>query len=162
MSLRIAHTGHAEVHSDAPPEAVWPLVADVTRIGEWSGECLRARWLGGAHGPAVGVRFRGYNRARRVLRWSRTNELITVDEPHVISWRTLPSLRYPDSTEWRIKITADGTGSTITQDYRILRIPVLLDRLFALAIPAHRDRNAGLAADLGRLAAAAARTSPTH
>jgi len=161
MSPRLARTGHAEVHSDAPPEAVWPLVADVTRIGEWSGECVRARWLGGAVEPAVGVRFRGYNRAGLLRRWSRTNELITVDAPHAIAWRTLPSLRYRDSTEWRLRITADGAGSTITQDYQVVHMPALLERLLALVMPMHRDRNAGLAADLSRLAAAAARASLT-
>jgi hypothetical protein len=162
MSAHIARTGHAQVHADAAPEAVWALVADVTRVGEWSGECLRARWLGDAHAPAVGARFRGYNRARRVIRWSRANELITVDPPREIAWRTLPSVRYPDSTEWRIRITPAGTGSTITQDYRVVKMPALLDRLFALVIPAHRDRDAGLRDDLGRLAVAAARTSPAH
>jgi hypothetical protein len=29
-------------------EAVWRVVADVTRTGEWSHECLHVSWLGGA------------------------------------------------------------------------------------------------------------------
>ena len=28
------------------PELVWDLVADVTRVGGWSPECIRAAWSG--------------------------------------------------------------------------------------------------------------------
>lgn len=48
------------VHIDAPPEKVWDLVSDVTRIGEFSPETFEAEWLDGATGPAVGAKFRGH------------------------------------------------------------------------------------------------------
>jgi len=44
---RVARTCRAEVIADAPVEAVWRVVADVTRTGEWSHECLQVSWLGG-------------------------------------------------------------------------------------------------------------------
>ena len=48
------------VHMNAPPEQVWDLVSDVTRIGSYSPETFEAEWLDGATGPAVGARFRGH------------------------------------------------------------------------------------------------------
>lgn len=36
----------------APPEQVWDLVSDMTRMGEWSPEAPGGKWLGGASGPA--------------------------------------------------------------------------------------------------------------
>jgi uncharacterized protein YndB with AHSA1/START domain len=48
------------VHIDAPPEKVWDLISDVTRIGDYSPETFEAEWLDGATGPAVGARFRGH------------------------------------------------------------------------------------------------------
>lgn len=48
------------VHMAAPPERVWELVSDVTRIGRYSPETFEAEWLDGATGPAVGARFRGH------------------------------------------------------------------------------------------------------
>ena len=48
------------VHMAAPPERVWSLVSDVTRIGSYSPETFEAEWLDGADGPAVGARFRGH------------------------------------------------------------------------------------------------------
>ena len=38
-------TATAEEVVTARPELVWDLIADVTRIGEWSPECIRAAWL---------------------------------------------------------------------------------------------------------------------
>ncbi len=50
------------VHIDAPPERVWELVSDVTRIGRYSPETFEAEWLDDAEGPAAGARFRGHVR----------------------------------------------------------------------------------------------------
>ena len=52
MTVRIA----------APPDRVWDLVSDVTRIGEFSPETFEAQWLDGADGPRPGARFRGHVR----------------------------------------------------------------------------------------------------
>ena len=48
------------VHMTAPPQRIWELVSDVTRIGSYSPETFEAEWLGGATGPAVGAQFRGH------------------------------------------------------------------------------------------------------
>ena len=45
-----------------PAEQVWTMVADLTRMGEWSPENQGGTWLKGADGPAPGVKFRGVNR----------------------------------------------------------------------------------------------------
>ena len=57
-------TGSASVHIDRPPAEVWAAVTDVTRMGEWSPECVAARWVGGATGPAAGAVFEGDNEAK--------------------------------------------------------------------------------------------------
>lgn len=54
--------GEAQVYIEAPPDKVFQLVSDVTRMGEWSPECRRCRWLDGVSSPVVGTRFRGQNR----------------------------------------------------------------------------------------------------
>jgi hypothetical protein len=55
----------------ADPGAVWRLVSDVTRMGEWSPETTSCRWIDGASSPVVGARFRGSNR-HQFRRWSTT------------------------------------------------------------------------------------------
>ena len=53
-------SGEVSLHIDAPPEKVWDLVSDVTRIGEFSPETFEARWRRGSTGPEVGARFKGH------------------------------------------------------------------------------------------------------
>lgn len=146
-----------EVVVDATVPQVWEVISDVTRTGEWSHECHTARWLGNTEGPSPGARFRGRNRAGWA-RWGRTCELTTVDPPSEIAWRTVPTLLFPDSTQWRIHLQATNDGRTlITQSFTVLHTPWLLDRLYARLIPTHQDRDARLAGDLARLGAAAGR-----
>jgi hypothetical protein len=156
---KLRRNGQVEATSTAPPEAVWAIVSDVTRIGEWSHECREAGLLDGAKAPAPGVRFQGRNTIGRV-RWARTNEMVRVDAPREFAWRTVPSRMYPDSTEWTISIEpVAGGGCRITQRFVVLKLGPIMDRLIWLVTPAHRDRLPALEADLVRLAAAAAATS---
>ena len=60
MSLFRPLGGEVSLHMDAPPEKVWALVSDVTRIGEFSPETFEARWTRGSTGPEVGASFKGH------------------------------------------------------------------------------------------------------
>ena len=140
---------------DAPIESVWRVVADVTRTGEWSHECHHVAWLDGATGAAPRVRFRGRNRSGW-LRWSRTCEVLVVDAPHQIAWRTIPTRLFVDSTDWRISLEAEGTGTRIVQSFRVTRCPDWWEWLVARANTPHIDRSAALTADLHRIGEVAA------
>ena len=158
---QVQKKSHVEVVVDATVPQLWEVIADVTRIGEWSHECHAARWLDGADRPSPGVRFRGRNRAGWA-RWGRTCEIVTVDPPRAIVWRTVPTPLFPDSTQWRIELEPTSDGRTlITQSFTVLRAPWLLDRLYARVIPAHQNRDARLAQDLARAGAAARRGART-
>src|SRR5664280_2834791 len=61
------------LHIDAPPDKVWGLVSDITKMGEYSPEVIEAEWMDGATGPAVGARYRGHvkrNENWPVLYWT--------------------------------------------------------------------------------------------
>jgi len=150
---RVQTSGRVEVEVDAPPDAVWDVVRDVTRVGEWSHECRTAVWLDGASEARPGTRFRGRNVAG-VFRWGRVCEVVSAD-PWELTWRTVPSRFYPDRTTWTIRLReAEGGGTRIEQTFDGLG-PELLLRLYGLVIPAHRDRTEKLAGDLRRLGAVA-------
>jgi hypothetical protein len=57
----------AETVIDAPAEAIWAVVCDVTRVGEWSGECRGCSWVGEVGTATPGSRFRGANRRSWLL-----------------------------------------------------------------------------------------------
>ena len=146
----IPRTGRVDTFVAAPVDAVWRVVSDVTRVGEWSHECRRVEWLDGATTAAPGARFRGTNKAGPWT-WSRINEIVVADRPRTLSWRTVPTLLFPDSSEWRIELEPVDGGTRITQSYQILRAPAVLARLYPLIIPTHRGRSTGLTDDLRRL-----------
>src|SRR5260370_13087679 len=62
----------------APPDALYAMVSDVTRTGEWSPENRGGRWLDKTIGPSVGARFRGSNR-RGFRRWATTCTVVVAD-----------------------------------------------------------------------------------
>ena len=152
----LPRSGRCEATTTASPEAVWAIVGDPTRVGEWSHECGGAEWVDGATSARPGARFRGRNRVGR-SRWSRVCEVVTVDAPRELSWRTVPTRLYPDSTRWTITVEAVDSGSRIEQRFEVLKLNPVFDRLFYLLVPAHRDRSAALRDDIARLGAAAER-----
>lgn len=149
-SMRLAPTAEATAHINAPPELVWDVVADITRQDRWSCEATACQWLAPAQGPTVGARFRGHNR-RGFRRWTRTNEVVAAEPGRTLVWRTLASRLYPDSTEWRIGLVADGSGTAITESYQITKLPRPVEIFFYWFNPTHRDRRQDLETDLNRL-----------
>ena len=63
----------------APSASLWTLVADLTRMGEWSTENMGGSWVKGATGPALGAKFKGAN-AHGSKKWT-TMATITSCEP---------------------------------------------------------------------------------
>jgi uncharacterized protein YndB with AHSA1/START domain len=139
-----------DVVVDAPPTAVWEVVGDPRRTGDWSHECVDVTFVDGSLEPAVGARFRGRNRVGRTG-WTRTCEIVDYEPGREISWRTVPTLVYRDSTIWTITVEPEGDGTRVTQRYEVVKLGPVTDRLFYLMVPAHRDRHDALEADLRRI-----------
>lgn len=148
-----ARQGQVEIHTDASPQDVWSLVANLDRMGEWSPECYRVIWLDGAKAPAqVGARFKGKNRWGPV-RWSMTCEVKTADPGREISWSTVKGGR--DVVSWRYRFEAEGTGTRIVESFEVHSLP-LSARLFEDVLMVNRDvrREAAMRATLERIKAA--------
>ena len=153
---------HAEVDVvvDASPTAVWEVVGDPRRTGEWSHECLEVQFVDGDAAPALGARFRGRNRVGR-NGWTRTCEIVGYDPGREISWRTVPTqLVYRDSTIWTITVEPEGAGTRITQRYEVVKLGPIFDRFIYQFVPVHRDRTEALTNDLQRIGEVARAPEP--
>ncbi len=150
---RIQHLGSVAVVVPAPIDAVWDVVRDPTRVGQWSHECVDSRWVGGATEARPGARFRGRNR-QGPFRWGRLCEVLRV-EPHELVWRTVPTRLYPDSTQWALRLTpaqagGDTAGTRIEQTFQVVKSS-WLEPIYATVVPAHRQRSTALQRDLARI-----------
>jgi uncharacterized protein YndB with AHSA1/START domain len=145
MSLPTTATRSIEVA--APPEAVYDLLADVTRMGEWSPECTRCEWQGTP--GEVGSRFTGHNRSGPA-RWSTTAEVLVADRPAEFTFATLHKGSPATRWSYRLEPTAAG-GTRLSESFEAISTPWLIaiaERTFV------RNRQAQLEAGLDRTLAA--------
>ena len=104
---------------EAPPDRVYALVADVTRMPEFSPEILECRWLDGATGPALGARFSARNKAARGPSWGNKPVITALDPGRSISWaRTEP---FAGTVEWSYRFEPDGGATRVTERYDVTR-----------------------------------------
>jgi uncharacterized protein YndB with AHSA1/START domain len=105
---------------DAPPERVWDLVSDVTRIGRYSPETFEAEWIDGATGPAVGARFRGHVKRNQKGPVYWTMCTVTASEPGRTFAFGVGSPGKPPLNVWRYDIApAAGGGSDVTESFTL-------------------------------------------
>ena len=115
--MKRATQGAVTVHVDASPECVYALVSDVTRMGDWSPETHRCRWVG-TEGPVPGARFKGHNRRGRA-RWSNTLVVVSAEPGHEFSFRrdVLPC----GVCDWRYSMELEGGGTRLTESYEVVK-----------------------------------------
>jgi uncharacterized protein YndB with AHSA1/START domain len=113
-------TAAAEEVVAARPELVWDLVAEVTRVGGWSPECVGAAWLGEPGRPRPGARFTGHNRFPNGFEYEVTCVVTDADRPRTFAWVVLDDSGDParPSSSWRYRIDPlPGGGCRVRQRF---------------------------------------------
>ena len=134
----------------APPERLYAIVTDIAKMGRLSPECTGGKWLDGATGPAVGARFKGFNR-RGIARWSTTNRVVAADAGREFAFETQQS-----GTRWRYRFEPDADGTRVTESREPWRDRPLIARVFSTlalgGVGRHDDEmREGMRATLERL-----------
>ena len=108
-------TGSASVVINRDPAAVFALITDVTRTGEWSPECIAGRWVGDATGPAVGAKFEGDNTlvigGMTLKRWTTTSEVTECVHGERFAFLA------EEYTTWRYVLEPVGDGTRVTESF---------------------------------------------
>ncbi|KZS71107.1 hypothetical protein A4G29_06250 [Mycobacterium kansasii] len=132
---------------------MYDLIADVTRMGDWSPECYRCEWLDGVSTAAPGARFRGYNRLG-LMRWERTAVVGTAERGHEFSFTTVNDGAGREETRWRYTMEPTPSGTLLTESFEFLWCS-MVNRLAEAAIPRGRQMDRGIQETLRRIKKAA-------
>ena len=130
---------HAEVtvHMNAPADAIWAVVSDITRTPEFSPEVFESEWLGGATGPALGARFRGHVRRNEKGPVYWTTCKITHCEPgRDFGFAVMAGNR--SINNWRYRLSPTGGETDVTESFAMT--PSLPTRVYWLALGWARGR----------------------
>ncbi|MGY1682168.1 SRPBCC family protein [Geodermatophilus sp. SYSU D01176] len=141
----------------APPDEVYELVADISRMGEWSPECRQCAWTGGATGPAVGARFKARNKGRRGPGWFNTPVVIVAEVGREFAFnRNGPGI---GSYTWRYVLEPTPSGTRLTESYEVERpLPKAMSWLtekWTGSADRDADLHEGMQTTLSRIKAAA-------
>ena len=144
---------HAEATVAAPPEKVWALLTDFSRMPEWSPELVRMVPLKPG-GLRVGQWYLGVNR-RKAIVWPTRSVLAVLEPGRTLAWDTKSS-----GARWIWEISPDPAGTRVVHRRPVPSGVTLLSRAFApLALGGsdeHADElEAGMAQTVARLKAAA-------
>ncbi|MUL41249.1 SRPBCC family protein [Streptomonospora sp. PA3] len=117
-----------EARIAAPAARVWGLVTDIALPAEHSPELMRAEWLDAAQGPALGARFAGHNRSRRLGEWRTVCEVVEFSPERAFGWAVLdadgrfgPPADDPDQpmAVWRYTLEPEGGGTLLRYGVRL-------------------------------------------
>ena len=111
----------AVVHGSAstiirrPAAEVFAVVSDITRMGEWSPECVAGRWVPPATGPEIGAVFEGDIVAAvgpvTLKKWTTSSEVTACDPGTAFEFVA------EGYTTWRYELTEHDGATTLTESF---------------------------------------------
>ncbi len=142
----------------APADTVWALVADVTRMCEFSPENTRCEWIGGAKEPVVGAKFRGTNENGK-KKWKTVATVVDAQPGRSFAFEVKAGPL--GVARWEYRFDPTDTGCRVTEtwiDQRGFVVRTLGGPVSGVADRAAHNRS-GMETTLERLAAAAEKAS---
>ncbi len=144
-------TGSTSIVIDRPVGEVFAAVSDISRMGEWSPECVACRWADGVDGPGVGAIFSGDNVAKvgpvTLKRWTTSSE-VTSYEPDALF-----EFLAEGYTTWRYEFQAHDGSTVVTESFSFAPPKGVQKFVYETVVRRSSNMEKGMAATLGRLKA---------
>jgi uncharacterized protein YndB with AHSA1/START domain len=127
--------GSATVRIDAPAEAAFAHLTDLTKLPELSPENVRCEFLEPSDRLEVGARFRGHNKARD-YEWHADCVVTEFTPGRSFAYEVPPD--YEHATVWSYLVEPDGDGCVVTESFHA---PLLeLPEIYPGTIEGRRDQ----------------------
>lgn len=101
------------VHVNADPDAVYALVSDITRIGEWSPVC-KACWWDDASATGVGAWFTGRNETAERT-WETRSQVVVAQPGQEFAWEVNDGW-----SRWGFTVEPASGGTRLTESWTFL------------------------------------------
>ncbi len=98
----------------ATPEAVYDLVSDITRTGEWSPVCTSCWWDEQADAGRVGAWFTGHNELPDRA-WDTRSQVVAADRGREFAWIVGGTF-----VRWGFTLEAEGDLTRLTESWEFL------------------------------------------
>jgi Polyketide cyclase / dehydrase and lipid transport len=108
----LRHSGSIVVNR--PPDELYDLVSDVTRMGEWSPIC-KACWWDEGDGPRPGAKFTGRNE-RPERTWETRSEVVVADPGREFAWVVVEP---PTRARWGYTFSDAEGGTQLTESWEL-------------------------------------------
>lgn len=96
-----------------PPDELYALVSDVTRMGEWSPICRTCWWDDGA-GPYVGAWFTGRNETPERT-WETRSQVVAAEPGRKFAWQVNEGW-----VHWEYTFEPENGGTRLTEAWQFL------------------------------------------
>ncbi len=114
MTRTSARTHELSITVEATPEALYDLVSDITRTGEWSPICTACWWDDPAEARTVGAWFTGHNQVPG-RSWETRSRIAAADRGREFTWIVGGSF-----VRWSFTFHPHGAATTLTESWEFL------------------------------------------
>jgi len=145
-------TGSTSITIDRPVADVFAAISDVTRMGDWSPECVACRWDDGVVAPSVGATFSGDNVAKAgpvtLKKWTTTSEITGYVPDELFEFVA------EGYSTWRYEFEARGVSTVVTESFSFSSPTGVQKFLYETVMRRSSGMVKGMDATLARLKAA--------
>jgi hypothetical protein len=103
----------------ATPAALYDLVTDISRAPQFSANIFKARWVGGATGPAVGARFKAYPAPRRGR--APSNKPVVSDADPAREFAFHRTVLLAGTVQWRYQFIPENGATRVIESYTVIK-----------------------------------------
>lgn len=142
----------------APPDRLYDMVSDVTRMGEWSPENTGGTWDDAQEGATVGSWFTGRNKAGD-FEWETRCEVVVAERGREFAF--VVGGEQDGWVRWGYRFTPVEGGTEVEESWVVLRLsPFMVDRTDEELLNIKAGRHQGIETTLANLERVAGHAGP--
>ena len=122
MTQTPVRTHEQSILVEATSVALYDMISDITRTGEWSPVCTACWWDDPAEAGQIGAWFTGHNELPERT-WETRSQVTAADRGREFAWIVGGSF-----VRWSFTFDSDGTATKLTESWQFLPAGIAMFR----------------------------------